>query len=333
MVSVAILGAAGGIGQPLSLLMKLNTNVTRLHLYDIVNVPGVAADISHVATNSEVKSFLGPSKLPDAVTDIDLAIIPAGVPRKPGMTRDDLFKINAGIVKGLVEAIAENSPRAFICIISNPVNSTVPIAAEVLAKKGCYDPRRLFGVTTLDVVRASRFVKDIRPKVDAATLRVPVVGGHSGTTIVPLLSLASPPVELSEKEVEELTNRIQFGGDEVVKAKDGAGSATLSMAYAGARFADSLIRAQQSGVAVVEPAFVALDADPEGAAEYRNLGAGSLRFFAVPVELGPSGIKRIVPLNATISTYERKAIAVAADALAINIDTGVAFATPPAAQE
>ncbi|KAJ2186268.1 Malate dehydrogenase 2, peroxisomal, partial [Coemansia sp. RSA 532] len=78
MVSVAILGAAGGIGQPLSLLLKLNANVSKLHLYDIVNVPGVAADISHISTNAEVKSFLGAGQLNDAVTGIDLAIIPAG---------------------------------------------------------------------------------------------------------------------------------------------------------------------------------------------------------------------------------------------------------------
>ncbi|KAJ1727728.1 hypothetical protein LPJ61_004424 [Coemansia biformis] len=326
MVSVAVLGAAGGIGQPLSLLMKLNANVTKLNLYDIVNVPGVAADISHIATNAEVKSFLGSGELAAAVTGIDLAIIPAGVPRKPGMTRDDLFKINAGIVKTLVEAIAASSPRAFIAIISNPVNSTVPIAAEVLKAKGVFDPRRLFGVTTLDVVRASRFVRDLRPGVDAAALRVPVIGGHSGTTIVPLLSLASTPIDLSEAEVKELTHRIQFGGDEVVKAKDGAGSATLSMAHAGARFADSLIRAI-NGETVVEPTFIALAADPEGAEEIRALGAGELDFFAVPVELGPEGVKRIAPLGGQPSAFEREAVAVAAKALDTNIATGAAFVT------
>src|SRR6195952_5028988 len=69
------------------------------------------------------------------------------------MTRDDLFNINAGIVKGLIEVIAEVAPKAYILIISNPVNSTVPIAAAVLKAKGVYDPKRLFGVTTLDVVR------------------------------------------------------------------------------------------------------------------------------------------------------------------------------------
>ncbi|KAJ1735173.1 hypothetical protein LPJ72_002001 [Coemansia sp. Benny D160-2] len=326
MVRVAILGAAGGIGQPLSLLLKLNTNVTKLHLYDIVNVPGVAADISHVATNSEVKFFLGADQLADAVRGVDLVIIPAGVPRKPGMTRDDLFKINAGIVKGLVEAVADNSPRAIIGVISNPVNSTVPIAAEVLKAKNAYDPRRLFGVTTLDVVRASRFVRDIRPDVDAAALRIPVVGGHSGPTIVPLLSLASTKLDLTAKEVEDLTNRIQFGGDEVVKAKNGAGSATLSMAYAGARFADSVMRAIK-GETVVEPTFIDLAADPEGAKQIRELGAGDLQYFAVPVELDANGVKAIAqfPSVANVSDFERSAIATAVEALKPNIATGVSF--------
>ncbi|ORX70801.1 malate dehydrogenase, NAD-dependent [Linderina pennispora] len=317
MVSVAILGAAGGIGQPLSLLLKLNAKVTKLNLYDIVNVPGVAADISHCCHQ------LAGGELDAAVTGIDLAIIPAGVPRKPGMTRDDLFKINAGIVRTLVAAIAANSPKAIVAIISNPVNSTVPIAAEVLKAAGVYDPKRLFGVTTLDVVRASRFVKDVKGEADAAELRVPVVGGHSGNTIVPLLSLAQPAVELSEKEVADLTHRIQFGGDEVVKAKDGAGSATLSMAYAGARFADSVIRAL-GGETVVEPTFISLSADAEGAKEIQALGAGDLEFFAVPVELGTEGVKRIVPLGKP-NDYELAAIKVAADELKDSIAKGVEF--------
>lgn len=89
---------------------------------------------------------------------MDLVVIPAGVPRKPGMTRDDLFKINAGIVRTLCEGIAKSCPNAIVNLISNPVNSTVPIAAEVFKKAGTYDPKRLLGVTTLDVVRANTFV-------------------------------------------------------------------------------------------------------------------------------------------------------------------------------
>ncbi|KAJ0477516.1 putative malate dehydrogenase [Helianthus annuus] len=93
-----------------------------------------------------------------ALTRMDLVIIPAGVPRKPGMTRDDLFKINAGIVKTLCEGIGMCCPNAIVNLISNPVNSTVPIAAEVFKKAGTYDSKCLVGVTMLDVVRANTFV-------------------------------------------------------------------------------------------------------------------------------------------------------------------------------
>lgn len=105
-----------------------------------------------------MRGFLGQQQLEDALVGMDLVIIPAGVPRKPGMTRDDLFNINAGIVKTLCEGIAKCCPKAIVNVISNPVNSTVPIAAEVFKKAGIFDPRKLLGVTMLDVVRANTFV-------------------------------------------------------------------------------------------------------------------------------------------------------------------------------
>src|SRR5690606_33697282 len=150
------------------------------------------------------------------------------------MTRDDLFNINAGIVKGLIEVAAEVAPNAYILVISNPVNSTVPISAEVLKNKNVFNPQRLFGVTTLDIVRAETFVAEITGKAPK-DLTVPVIGGHSGETIVPLFSKVTPSVTIPDDKYDALVNRVQFGGDEVVKAKDGMGSATLSMAYAGFR--------------------------------------------------------------------------------------------------
>lgn len=74
------------------------------------------------------------------------------------MTRDDLFNTNASIVAELIDSCAKNCPKAMICIITNPVNSTVPIAAEILKRHNVYDPKRLFGVTTLDVVRSNTFI-------------------------------------------------------------------------------------------------------------------------------------------------------------------------------
>ncbi|KAJ3049059.1 hypothetical protein HDU99_009009, partial [Rhizoclosmatium hyalinum] len=179
MVKVAICGAAGGIGQPLSLLMKTNPLVTELALFDIVNTPGVAADLSHINTPAKVTGYKGNDELAQALAGSYMVIIPAGVPRKPGMTRDDLFNINAGIVKSLAVGIATHCPKALICIISNPVNSTVPIVAEVLKQHNVFDPRKLFGVTTLDIVRANTFISGAK-NVSVQGTEVPVIGGHSG---------------------------------------------------------------------------------------------------------------------------------------------------------
>jgi len=123
------------------------------------------------------------------------------------MTRDDLFKINAGIVQTLVEGIAQHCPKAFILVISNPVNSTVPIAAEVMKKAGVFDPKRLFGVTTLDVVRAETFVKEITGEKDPSKTTIPVIGGHSGETIVPLFSQAKPKINIPEDKLDALVHR------------------------------------------------------------------------------------------------------------------------------
>lgn len=123
------------------------------------------------------------------------------------MTRDDLFKINAGIVRDLAKGCAEFCPKAMILVISNPVNSTVPIAAEVLKASNVFDPKRLFGVTTLDVVRAETFVAEITGEKDPRKLNIPVIGGHSGETIVPLFSQAKPSVQIPDDKLDGLINR------------------------------------------------------------------------------------------------------------------------------
>ncbi|KAJ7160930.1 NAD-malate dehydrogenase [Mycena filopes] len=328
MVKAVVLGAAGGIGQPLSLLLKANPAIDELSLFDIVNTPGVAADLSHIATPAVVAGFLPPNDgLKQTLTGADVVVIPAGVPRKPGVTRDDLFKINAGIVKDLATGIATHAPQAFVLVISNPVNSTVPIVAEVFKKHGVYDPKRIFGVTTLDVVRASTFVAEIIGKPGSAPdVVVPVIGGHSGVTIVPLLSQSSHPLpaDIAPDAFAALVKRIQFGGDEVVKAKDGAGSATLSMAYAGAEFTGKILRALKGEKGIIAPSFVSLAADPAGAAELtKELGA-ELEFFSSNVELGPEGVVKIHPLG-KITEAETALVKAAVPELTTNIKTGTTY--------
>lgn len=291
-MKVAVLGAAGGIGQALALLLKLQLPAgTNLSLYDIAPVtPGVAADISHIPTAVKVDGFGGEDPTP-ALEGADLVLISAGMARKPGMDRSDLFNINAGIVRNLIEKVAQTCPQACIGIITNPVNTTVAIAAEVLKKAGVYDPRKLFGVTSLDVLRSETFVAELKGK-DVSKVKVPVIGGHSGVTILPLLSQANEAdnIQFTAEEVEALTKRIQNAGTEVVEAKAGGGSATLSMAQAAARFAQAALKGLM-GESVVEYAFV------EGDGKYA-------RFFAQPVRFGRDGVAEILPIG-ELSAYEQ----------------------------
>merc|ERR1719449_343998 len=140
--------------------------------------------------------------LEECLTGADLVLIPAGMPRKPGQTRDDLFKINADIAKGLVEACATHCPEAILCLIVNPVNSIVPAMAELYAKKGL-DPMKIVGVTTLDCVRANKFVHEITGK-PLEEVNIPVIGGHAGTTILPLFSQNAHSKTIAADKIPDL---------------------------------------------------------------------------------------------------------------------------------
>lgn len=307
---VAVLGAAGGIGQPLSMLLKTYPHgFDQLALYDVVNTPGVAADLSHIPTPVKVTGHVGDAQLEAALQGAEIVVIPAGVPRKPGMTRDDLFNTNASIVAKLAYYIAKTAPKANVLIISNPVNSTVPIAAEIFKSHGL-NAKKIFGVTSLDVIRANTFLGEAKG-LDPTTLDVPVVGGHAGPTILPLFSQV-PGVTLTQEQLEKLTHRVQYGGDEVVQAKAGTGSATLSMAVAAYRFTKSLLRAIH-GEKVTECAYVESTVVP------------GVSFFASKVELGSEGPKAIHPVG-TLSEFEQLKFKEVVPELQKNIAKGVDFA-------
>ncbi len=308
-MKVCVLGAAGGIGQPLSLLLKLQLPAgSDLSLFDVAPfTPGVAVDLSHIPTDVRVSGFVA-DQAEAAMQDADIVVIPAGVPRKPGMSRDDLFNMNAGIVRDLITAGSRACPKACFAIVTNPVNSTVPIAAEVLKAAGVYDKRKLFGVTTLDVIRSNTFVAEKLGK-STSEIKVDVIGGHSGVTILPLLS-SIKGVELSQADIEALTPRIQEAGTEVVEAKAGAGSATLSMAQAAARFTLSLVSALE-GNSVTECCYV-------------QVGEETDSFHAQPVVLGKDGVDSIPELP-TLSAYEQKVRDEMQSTLEGNISKGLGF--------
>lgn len=168
-------------------------------------------------------------------------------------------------------------------------------------------------MTTLDVTRASTFVSGIAG-LKPSDVIVPVIGGHSGVTIVPLISQAGSAAKSVQpgEHYEKLVHRIQFGGDEVVKAKDGAGSATLSMAYAAAVFTNSLLRALGGESGIKECTYVESTLYPEA------------RFFASPVTLGKDGVQEVHSVG-KLSSEEEKLLEAALPELKKNIEKGVSW--------
>jgi malate dehydrogenase len=279
-------------------------------LFDVNPVtPGVAVDLSHIPTAVKTEGFAGNEQLNAALEGAEVVVTPAGVPRKPGMTRDDLFNTNAGIVKDLCESIAKVCPDAVVGVITIPVNSTVAIAAEVFKKAGTYNPKKLFGVTTLDVIRSNTFVADLKG-MNPEDVNVTVIGGHSGTTILPLLSQQN--LSCSQEEIEKLTDRIQNAGTEVVEAKAGGGSATLSMGAAALKFTLAVVKGLK-GEESVECAYV------------ENPNA-STEFFAAPVRFGKNGVEEILDYG-PLSSYEEKLLSEMTETLNSNIAKGKQFAT------
>lgn len=164
-------------------------------------------------------------------------------------------------------------------------------------------------MTTLDIIRSNTFVAELKGQ-SATEVEVPVIGGHSGVTILPLLSQI-PGVSFSDQEVADLTKRIQNAGTEVVEAKAGGGSATLSMGQAAARFGLSLVRAMQGEKGVVECAYV------EGDGQYA-------RFFSQPLLLGKNGVEERQSIG-KLSAFEQQALEGMLDTLKKDIALGEDF--------
>ncbi|KAF6240812.1 hypothetical protein HO173_001485 [Letharia columbiana] len=325
MVKIAVLGAGGGVGQPLSLLLRLSPLVSTLALYDRLRAPGVAVDLSHIPTASprSVSGYTGASDgLARALKDADVVIVAAG----GGVTaevasRDALFQRSAAVVSELVRECARVSPGAVMLVVTNPVNAIVPFTAALLKAYGVFDARRLFGVTALDVVRAETFLAEAEGKDGGGGYaKIDVVGGHSPQTIVPLMSQAQPPARVKGIALEGVVNRVRLGGREVLYAKEWNGAATLSTAYATLRFTEAVCKGLLGKGGEAQCAYVHLPGI-EGGDEIAE--AVGVDYFAVPVDFAMYGASRVVNPLRTISSEEQALIHIATPALRQNVQTGL----------
>lgn len=354
-LNVAVLGASGGIGQPLSLLLKASNRLRSLGLYDVEKaatpVVGVGADLADIGGRGKIVAGTGQESLNKVLRETgQFVFISAGIARKPGMTRDDLFNVNANVAYGLAKAIREHADKnALIAVITNPVNSIVPIVSETVLST-----QRVFGVTTLDLLRASKLLAENSNKdswSDGQTEfspYVPVVGGHAGATIVPLFSrtrssnvkinnyvtsLYGPnvPKNTKNESEESMVNKVVDGGTLVVNAKGGAGSATLSMAYAAFKCYESVLSVSKTsaGVQSNTACYARLASPmkattPSGNSVALDYVAGRFT-FSFGSESSPVDIAYSDPDLQAAHPKETARFALAAEKLIPDIDAGRAF--------
>merc|ERR1712190_486415 len=178
-----------------------------------------------------------------------------------------------------------------------------------LWKKAGLDPKKVVGITTLDIVRANKFVQELTGK----SAEIPVIGGHAGKTILPLFSQDPAGASISPSKIPDLDVRVQDAGTEVVKAKNGKGSATLSMAYAGARLGKAVLSGL-AGVPATECAYVE-----------SSIQSG-LPYFASRVVFGKNGVEKVLPIG-SLSEHEKKRLDELTPILKGEINDGLEYAS------
>jgi len=235
--------------------------------------PIVGFDANIVGTNSY-----------DDTRDSDVVVITAGIPRKPGMSRDDLLATNAKIMSAVCEQVKTSSPNARIIVVSNPLDAMVQRAMQVTG----FEPRRIVGQAgVLDTARYRTFLA-MELGVSVEDVSALLMGGH-GDTMVPIPSCTSvggiPVLQLLERgRLDEIVERTRKGGAEIVSLLK-TGSAYYAPAAATTQMVEAMVRDKKR----LLPCAAYCD---------KEYGVGGY-YVGVPVILGASGVERIIELTLT----------------------------------
>jgi malate dehydrogenase len=270
-------------------------------LVDIIEgVPqGKALDLAEAAPIEKHDAHLIGTNDYDASEKSDIVIITAGIPRKPGMSRDDLLSTNAGIMKSVTQQVAKLSPDAVIIVVSNPLDAMCHVALETSG----FPKNRVMGMAgVLDSARFRAFIA-MELNVSVENTHAFVLGGH-GDTMVPLPRYSTvagiPITELMSKDrINALIDRTANGGAEIVSLMK-TGSAFFAPASAAVEMAESILKDKKK----ILPCAAYL----EGEYGINNL------FIGVPVKLGANGIEEIIQIDLT--DEEKTALQKSANAVA-----------------
>ncbi len=288
MSKISLVGA-GQIGGTLAHLIGLKELVNEVVLFDVASgiAKGKALDI---AQSSSVDGFNVKFSGTDNYEDIkgsDVIIITAGVPRKPGMSRDDLLGINLKIIKQVAEGIKVNAPNAFVICITNPLD----VMVMAFQKYSGLPANKVVGMAgILDSSRFKLFLSE-ELNVPVREIDAMVMGGH-GDTMVPLprfTKVSGKPLmdllkegKISEEKLESINQRTRDGGAEIVKYLE-KGSAFYAPAASGVEMAEAFLKDQKK--------LLPCAAHLHGEYGINNVYAG------VPVIIGKEGVERIEEID------------------------------------
>ncbi len=255
-------------------------------LVDIIDgVPqGKALDLAEAAPIEKHDAHLVGTNAYDASAGSDIVIITAGIPRKPGMSRDDLLTTNAGIVKKVTQEVASRSPNATLIIVSNPLDAMCHVAFDASR----FPKQHVIGMAgVLDSARFRAFIA-MELNVSVENTHAFVLGGH-GDTMVPLprySSVAGIPITelMTAERIEALVKRTRNGGAEIVSLLK-TGSAYYAPASAAVEMAESILKDKKK----ILPCAAYL----QGEYGIKDL------FIGVPVKLGANGIEQVIEIKLT----------------------------------
>ncbi|RXK14158.1 malate dehydrogenase [Halarcobacter mediterraneus] len=280
---VSIIGV-GHVGSTLAYTLAHKAVCTEVVLKDIREniVQAMTLDISQSANAAKSHTVVKAAKDGKDLENSDIVVITAGIPRKPGMSRDDLLLTNAKIMQGVIEDIKKYASNAIIIIVSNPLDAMVYTAL----KTSGFPRRQVLGMAgILDSARMSHFILE-KIGFGAGQIESSVMGGH-GDAMVPLpkySTVAGVPIPelLSEKDINEIIEKTKNGGLQIVKLLE-SGSAYYAPAYATSLMVEAILNNKKK----IYPCAVYL----EGEYGYKDVVGG------VPVMLGSTGVEKVIELN------------------------------------
>ena len=291
-MKVTVVGA-GNVGASCAEYIALKRIASKVILLDIKKgfAEGKALDLYQTATtlgfNTTIEGVTNDYK---ATADSDVVVITSGIPRKPGMTREELIGINAGIVKNVSESILEHSPNAIIVVVSNPMDTMTYLALKATG----LPKNRIIGMGgALDSSRFKTYLSKALKK-PANDIHGMVIGGHGDTTMIPLTRLASyngVPVSsfLSQIELDQVAADTMVGGATLTKLL--GTSAWYAPGASVAYLVDSIVNDQKRMI----PCSVFL----EGEYGQRDICIG------VPCIIGGKGLESIVSLDLNTAEQEK----------------------------